>query len=193
MNMSAPVERVVAFLKDANFRLLPPPFVISQTTFEFPAVMMGPGNASEIVLVCDTVDAKDAEIVRRIHGVARALDIARARNPLTAVLVGPRLNPDYLNKVMQVCRALSVGTVPAVPDETRTHLSNWLAVLTPLDQIDTDGVVADPMSTLETLIDDLSPEVKALSDQMSNGAEAVEAAVNELLSEHLTAAWGDDA
>ena len=193
MNMSAPVERVVAFLKDANFRLLPPPFVVSQTTFEFPAVMMGPGNASEIVLVCDTVDAKDAEIVRRVHGVARALDIARARNPLTAVLVGPRLNPDYLSKVMQVCRALSVGTVPAVPDETRTHLSNWLAVLTPLDQIDTDGVVADPMSTLETLIDDLSPEVKALSDQMSNGAEAVEAAVNELLSEHLTAAWGDDA
>ena len=193
MSMSAPVERVVAFLKDADFWLLPAPLVISQTTFDFPAVMMGPGNASEIVLVSDTVNAKDAEIVRRIHGVARALDIARSRNPLTAVLVGPRLHPDHLSKVMQVCRALSVGTVPVVPDETRTHLSNWLAVLTPLDQIDTDGVVADPMSALETLIDDLSPEVKALCDHMPNGVEAVEAAVNELLSEHLTAAWEDEA
>lgn len=193
MSMSAPVERVVAFLKDADFRLLPAPLVISQTTFDFPAVMMGPGDATEIVLVSDTVDAKDAEIVRRIHGVARALDIARSRNPLTAVLVGPRLHPDHLSKVMQVCRALSVGTVPVVPDETIAHLSNWLAVLTPLDQIDTDGVVADPMSELDKLIDDLSPEVKALCDHMPNGVEAVEAAVNDLLSERLKPAREDEA
>ena len=90
MNMSAPVKRVVAFLEDAAFQLLPSPLIIRQSKFDFAAVMMGPGEASDIILIADTVIEKDAEIIRRIQGVARALDLARSRNPLTSILVGPR-------------------------------------------------------------------------------------------------------
>jgi hypothetical protein len=166
--------------------------IIRQSTFEFSAVMMGPGDASDIVIIADTVNDKDAEIVRAIQGVARALDLVRARNPLTAVLVGPRPLPDSLTKLMQVCRVLPVGTIPPGADSSSAHLSNWLAILTPLDQIDTSGVVADPMATLHERIKDLSEEVRALCDQVPSGPEAVEAAANELLSERLKAAWEDE-
>lgn len=193
MSMSTSVQRVVDFLKKAEFRLLPSPMVIRQSTFEFSAVMMGPGDASDIVLIADTVNAKDAEIVRRIQGVARALDLARSRNPLTAVLVGPRPQPNSLARLMQVCRVLPVGTVPSNDGKTKAHLSNWLAVLTPLDQIDTDGVIADPMAALRDRIDDLSDEVRALCDHVPGGAEAIEAGVNEMLSERLKAAWEAEA
>lgn len=193
MRMSAPVERVVEFLREVEFRLLPSPLVIRQNAFEFPAVMMGPGDASDIVLIADTVDTKDVEIVRRIQGVARALDLARSRNPLTTILVGPRPHPDNVNKLMQVCRVLPVGTIPSGADEATMHLTNWLAVLTPLDQIDTEGVVADPMAVLLARIDDLSEDVRSLCNRVSGGAGAVEVAVNELLSEPLNGAWEDEA
>ncbi|MBB4659599.1 hypothetical protein GGQ59_002136 [Parvularcula dongshanensis] len=183
----------MAFLANAGFHELPLPLVIRQSTFEFAAVMMGPGDASDIVLIADTVDARDADVVRRIQGVARALDLARSRNPLTCVLVGPRPHPDHLSRLMQVCRVLPVGTIPSGEEHSEEHLSNWLAVLTPLDQIDTEGAVADPMAELMSRIDDLTPDVQALCENVPNGPSAVEAAVNELLTKSLSAAWGDKA
>lgn len=193
MTKSAPVEKVVEFLVSAGFQELPTPLVIRQSRFEFPAVMMGPGNASDIVLVSDTVNAKDADIVRKIQGVARALDLARSRNPLTSVLVGPRPIPGDLTKMMQVCRVLPVGTVPTEEKESKEHLSNWLAVLTPLNQIHTDGVVADPMAELISRLGDLSPEVQALCNSVPSGTSAVEEAANNLLAEALRSAWENEA
>ena len=193
MTKSDPVERVVEFLVGAGFQELPAPLLIRQSRFEFAAVMMGPGNASDIVLVSDTVNAKDADVVRKIQGVARALDLARSRNPLTSVLVGPRPTPDNLTKMTQVCRVLPVGTIPADEKESQEHLSNWLAVLTPLNQIDTEGVVADPMAELISRINDLSPEVQALCEHVPAGSAAVEEAVNMLLAEYLRAAGKDEA
>lgn len=192
MSMSAPVERVVSFLTQAGFRLLPSPMVIRQVKFEFAAVMMGPGEASDIVIIADTVSTKDVSMVRQILGVARALDLARARNPLTTILVGPRPHPDHLNKLKQVSRVLPVGTIPSEVDASNLHLSNWLAVLTPLNQIDTEGVVADPMAALLPMIKDLSEEVRALCDHIPEGPKAVETAVNGLLSERLNRAWEED-
>lgn len=193
MNMSGPVGRVVAFLQAVGFQLLPPPLVIRQSAFEFDAVMMGPGEASDIILIADTVNYKDAEIVRRIQGVARALDLARSRNPLTSVLVGPRPHSIHLSKIMQVCRVLPVGTAPSDPELSKAHLSNWLAVLTPLDQIDMDGVVADPMAALRERIGDMSEEIQALCEHVPEGFGAVESAANALLSKHLNKAWNEEA
>tara|TARA_R110000787_G_scaffold274658_2_gene382668 strand:+ start:4333 stop:4914 length:582 start_codon:yes stop_codon:yes gene_type:complete len=193
MNMSAPVKRVVAFLEDAAFQLLPSPLIIRQSKFDFAAVMMGPGEASDIILIADTVIEKDAEIIRRIQGVARALDLARSRNPLTSILVGPRPHPEYLNKAMQVCRVLPVGTVPSGESEAKAHLSNWLAVLTPLDLIDPGGVVADPIAALRDRIEDLSADVEGLLGHVSSGSGAIEAAANDLLATRLRDAWEDDA
>lgn len=192
MNISAPVERVTEFLVRVGFRILPSPLVINQSKFRFPAVLMGPEKASEIILIGDTVEEKDTELVRRIQAVARALDLARSRNPLTAVLVGPRPHPDHLARITQVCRALPVGTVSSRDGDSEKLLSNWLAVLTPLDQIDTDGVVADPMAELAKRLHGLSEEVAGLQVHAADGVGAVEAAVNTLLEVRLSAAWEDN-
>lgn len=188
--MSTPVEQVVAFLKNAGFRRLPSPLVIRQSKFEFPAVMMGPDGASDIVLVADIENGEVAATVRQIQSVARALDLARWQNPLTSVLVGPRPDGNHLTKIMQVCRVLPVGTIPSATEEAKDHLSNWLAILTPLNQVAVDGVVADdPMADLRSRISNLSDSVKGICEHASGGAGAVEAAANALLEEHLKNAW----
>ncbi len=188
MTKSAPVERVVDFLSHAGFRILPSPLIINQSKFHFPAAMIGPEGASDIVLIGDTVEEKDAELVRRIQAVARALDLARSRNPLTAVLVGPRPNPGHLAQIMQVCRALPVGTISSQDVDADMLLSKWLAVLTPLDQVDTDGVVADPMEELMARLEGLSEEIAGLTVHAAEGADAVEVAANALLEDRLSVA-----
>lgn len=184
-----PVEHVAAFLEGQGYRRLPSPLVINRMTFRLPVVLGGPEKSSDLILVADTVNAENADIVRQVQGVARALDVARASNPLTTIIVGPRPGQDDLNAIMSVCRVLPVGTVTGGDGEQ--HLKNWLAVLTPLNQIDTDEIVADPIATLKERIGDLPDEIAALADLAVDGEAAVEGGVNALLTKVLEGAWED--
>lgn len=188
MSASDPVERVVAYLEGHGFRRLPGPLMINRTRFRFPAVLVGPERSSDLVLVADTVgEEKDSDIVRQVQGVARALDIARSSNPVTTVIVGPRPNQDRLSAMMEVCRVLPLGSIAREGAASDAILNNWLAVLTPLDQIDTDGIVTDPIAALKESLDGLPEEISALADEAVLGAGAVENALNELLTAHLDA------
>jgi len=182
-----PVERVADFMVGHGFRRLPAPLVIDRMTFRFPAVLGGAEKSSDLILVADTVGIDNVDIVRQVEGVARALDIARSSNPLTTIIVGPRPGQIDLNAMKAVCRVLPVGTVTG--DDGLRHLQNWLAVLTPLDQIDTDGVVADPIAALKERLGDLPDEIAALAELAANGESAIEKAVNSLLAEALEEAW----
>ena len=192
MIASKPVEQVVAYLEDYGFRRLPGPLVISGTQFRFPAVLMGPEKTSDLVLIADTVGVKDTDIVRQVHGVARALDIARSSNPVTTVIVGPRPSQGHLSEMMQVCRVLPLGSIVDTSADSVDVLNNWLAVLTPLDQIDTDGIVADPIAALKKRLDGVPEEIAELVSCAEHGAGAVEAGLNGLLTACLEGALGDE-
>ena len=185
MTTSDPVDRVAAFLERYGYKRLPAPLVINRMAFRFPAVLGEAEKSSYIILVVDTAGFEDAEIVRQGLGVARALDVARSSNPLTTVIVGPRPNQHTLNELMAVCRVLPLGNVNDTDGEQ--VLANWLAVLTPLDQIKADGIVADPIAELNKRSNDLPDEIRELI--ALSGAVAVEDGVNALLTQELEQAW----
>lgn len=178
MTTGQPVERVVAYLEGHGFRRLPGPLMINRTQFRFPAVLVGPERSCDLVLVADTVGVENDDIVRQVQGVARALDIARSSNPVTTVIVGPRPLQHDLSDMMDVCRVLPLGVIA----QDEAAIRNWLAVLTPLDQIDTNGIVADPIASLGQRLEGVPQDIAALVGQAEHGADAVKAAFNDLLS-----------
>lgn len=189
MTVTGPVERVASFLETNGFRQLPTPLVINQIKFDFPAVLDGKGKTSDLILVVDTAVTEDKAIVRSVLGVARALDIARANNSITTVVVGPRPQREYLDDLKSVSRVLPIGSVTDEPDKGK--LSNWLAVLMPLGETNTAETIQDPQVTLQKQITDLPDELKALATRARHGSASVEASVRKLVENALKPVWED--
>lgn len=187
MMSTSPVGHVAAFLEQHGYRRLPAPLVINRIEFRFPAVFGGAEKSSDLILVADTVSTKAAEVVRQVLGVARVLDVTGSRNPLTTVIVGPRPTQDELNEMTEVSRVLPVGAVSNGGGEQ--ILANWLAVLTPLNQVDTDGIIADPIAELKERLDGLPDEIASLVELAYDGPHAVEERVNMILTRALEQAW----
>ena len=190
MNVSKPVSRVIEYLEPCGYRLLPAPLIIGGMTFTFPAVLAGPENTSDLVLVVDTAETDNNDsIVRQVLGVGRALDIARKSNPLTTIIVGPRPFSPLISEMMSVCRVLPVGAL--LPEDAETVLANWLAVLTPLAPYG-EGVVVDPLGELHEEITDLRKDVAAVSNSAGRGSDAVRDAIDKILIGELKEAWEDE-
>lgn len=181
---SDPVSRVVEYLEPSGYRLLPSSLLISGMTFAFPAVLVGPENTSDIVLVADTAVADDNDfILRQVLGVGRALDIARKNNPLTTIIVGPRPKQSVITAMMSACRVLPIGALPTEnPEEI---LSNWLAILTPLTQKE-QNIVADPLGELLREASKLRNDVADIANVGVDGSVAVVEAINKLIIKDLS-------
>lgn len=191
MTVSEPVSRVIKFLEPCGYRLFPAPLMISGMTFTFPAVLAGPENTSDLVLVVDTAETDDNDnILRQVLGVGRALDIARKSNPLTTIIVGPRPSQSLISEMMSVCRVLPIGTLPA--KDADKVLANWLAVLTPLVSFE-GGIVVDPLRELRIGIAGLREDVAAIANCADEGSGAVEEAINRILIGELEEAWESEA
>lgn len=183
MTTGNPVSRVVDHLAMHGYRPLPTPLMISGMQFTFPAVLVGPENTSDLVLVADTAETDDNDtIVRKVLGVGRALDIARKTNPLTTIIVGPRPTQSTISDMMSACRVLPIGSV--ITEEADAAVSNWLAVLTPLVAHE-DSIVVDPLSELQDEISNLRPDILAVTESAKMGANAVEAAINTIILKDL--------
>jgi hypothetical protein len=124
---TTPVERVARALEDANFRRMPAPLEIAGITFDAIAAFVGTPPSPDLVVVGDTSLQTSRDIQRVVEGVGRALDVMRSRRPLTLVLVGPRLESKAISSLSRYARVLPVGE-----SADADSLSNWLAVLLPL-------------------------------------------------------------
>ena len=127
MTETTPVERVARALEDAKFRRMPTPLEIAGVTFDPAASFVGTPPSPDLVLVGDTTLQTSRDLQRIVEGVGRALDVMRSRRPLTLVLVGPRLNSGAITSLSRYARVLPVGE-----SADEATLSNWLAVLLPL-------------------------------------------------------------
>lgn len=183
MTTTSPVSRVVDHLTLHGYRLLPAPLMISGMKFKFPAVLVGPENTSELILVADTAETVDNNtIVRQVLSVGRALDIARKTNPLTTIIVGPRPTQSAISDMMSACRVLPIGSVPL--EDADAAVSNWLAVLTPLVAHE-DSIIVDPLSELQDEIANLRADIVAVAGVADSGKIAVENAINAIIVEDL--------
>ncbi|RYD84778.1 MAG: hypothetical protein EOP84_04565 [Verrucomicrobiaceae bacterium] len=186
MTAASPVEQVVSYLTALGHHLLPEPLVISGLKFAFPAVLSGPERSSDLVIVLDTaVETPNEALVRQVLAVARALDVARQKNPITTIVVGPRPERDHIAEMMSISRVLALGPLPVVAADAEKVLENWLAVLTPLPEIDFDERGADPLEELRARINDIREDVQSVLEEAEGGARAVTRKMNWLIERDL--------
>lgn len=185
MTQGSPIERVTSLLTTAGYRPLSMPLTIGSVPFEFAAALLGPNRAPDLVLVVDTIDEKEGRVRQKITALSRALDVIGSRRPLTAILTGPRPQSSTIEALGRVCRVLPVGTPVGTDADATLHDS--LAVLLPLKLPEPTDSVADPMGELSRQVPaDIDATVKkAVMLRASQGSEAVEGALREILAEVL--------
>lgn len=184
MTTVTPVEGVVKLLTASGFRRLSSPLSIAGLSFEVPAALVGEHPSPDLILVADTAFEADVRILRKVEGVARALDVARSKRPLTTILVGPKPKSSVLDAMTKVCRVLATGVVGT--DEENPLLQNWLAVLLPLALPEPSDDIAEPLEAIIKRSDDLNKSIVDLIGLGAQGADAVQAGLHELLKESLT-------
>ncbi|MCD1267021.1 hypothetical protein B5M44_24385 [Shinella sumterensis] len=191
MTTFTPVEGVVNLLTASGFRRLSSPLSIAGLSFEVPAALVGEHPSPDLILVADTAFEADVRILRKVEGVARALDVARSKRPLTTILVGPKPKSSVLDAMTKVCRVLATGVVGT--DEENPLLQNWLAVLLPLALPEPSDDIAEPLEAIIKRSDDLNKSIVDLIGLGAQGADAVQAGLHELLKASLTVSDEDAA
>jgi hypothetical protein len=190
MTASTPVEGVVELLTGSGYRRLPSPLSIAGVSFEVPAALVGENPSPDLILVADTAFEADIRILRKVEGVARALDVARSKRPLTAILVGPKPKASVLDAMTKVCRVLATGVIGT--EEDNPLLQNWLAVLLPLALPEPSNDIAEPLEAIVKRSTDLEKSIVDLVSLGAQGADAVQARLHQLLNDSLTVPDADD-
>ena len=183
MTNPTPVDGVVALLSQSGYRPLPLPLTIAGLSFEFPAALIGETPSPDLILVADLAFDSEQRILRKVEGVARALDVTRSRRPLTTILVGPKPKAATLDAMTKVCRVLPVGVMEA--GATTSLLENWLAVLLPLKLPDIEASSAESLTSIVQRSADLDKGVVALLEFAGQGTDAVQGALHQLLNSAL--------
>jgi hypothetical protein len=189
MTASTPVDRVAELLAGAGYRRVATPLEIAGLKFELPAAFVGASPSPDLILIADTAFEDELRILRKIEGIARAMDVVRSKRPLTAVLAGPRPSSAILDSMSRVCRVLPIGA-PLGEDPDAT-LRNWLAVLMPLNLPEPSASIADPLTEIAGQLGGLQPEVAGLVDLAQHGSDAVQARLHEIISETLADEYRD--
>jgi len=142
-----------------------------------------PSPSPDLILIADSAFEDEHRILKKIEGIARAMDVVGSKRPLTAVLAGPRPSAAVLDAMSRVCRVLPIGTIlDGNPD---VALQNWLAVLMPLHLPEPSASIADPLSEIAKQLDGLRPEVASLVELAEKGADAVQSRLHEIIAEPL--------
>ncbi len=177
------VEDVLAVLEDAGFERLPKPLTIVGTEFDFEAAARGTGTSHDLVLVA-TDEIPPSRLHRLVAGLARSLDLASSRRPVSLVLLGAIKAADRI-QLERYARVLAVGS----PSPSHSAIEDAVAVLLPLKLPNADLVHgSDPVNEVMGVLgisDDL-PEQIPLVTSSAEGAEGV----REALRRYANAATG---
>ena len=190
MTAPTPVDRVAEVLAGAGYRRVSTPLEIAGLKFDLPAAFVGATQSPDLILVADTAFDDEYRILKKIEGIARAMDVVRSKRPLTAVLAGPRPNSATLDSLSRVCRVLPIGTI--LDEDADATLRNWLAVLLPLNLPEPSAGIADPLTEIAGQLGGLPAEVRGLVELAQQGADAVQAGLHKIISEAVAEVDAED-
>lgn len=191
MNDITPVGRITSMLLEAGYRSVSTPLVIGGLKFDFPAALVGTDPSPDLILIADTAFEQEERLVAKLEGVARSLDVARSKRPLTVVIAGPRPSSANLETMSRVCRVLPTGTV--LDRDTEDSLRNWLAVLLPLRLPEAHAPISDALEQLSKLGAGLDPEVAGLVTLAKQGTRAVQLQLHQIIDDAVADANEDGA
>lgn len=171
MTDSTPVGRVTVALEDAGYQRIASGLQIGALKFQFPAAFVKAKSSAELILVADIASESEAQLTRKVDGVARALDIAASTRSLTLVVTGPRPSAAALESMGRVCRVLPTGNITG--DDGDEVLKNWLAVLLPLSLPEPESVSGNSLARIHAAAQSLDETTRKLIDVASLGERAV--------------------
>lgn len=166
----SPVELVMSVLERSGYRRLPKPLTVAGAEYDFEAAVQGAHRSHDLVLVAsDRVSALRLE--RLLAGLARSLDLARSRQPITLVVVG-ELGASHKGELERVARVLHIDS----PAPSEAQVEQAVAILLPLDL--PTGVIMHGRDRLTEVMESLGPgaatgEHIALVRAAMEGAEGV--------------------
>jgi hypothetical protein len=180
------VDHVQRILTSAGYRELPRPFAVGGLPFEFSSAFVARERSLDLIVVVDLSTDTEQRFVQKIRALARALDLAKSRRPLTAVLVGAECDEGTVESLSPVCRVLPIGA----PAESVVEqvIRDWLAVLLPLPELEELSGIADWETELAA---QLPSEISSLDEYKAaanRSAEAVEAELASLIKSQVTPA-----
>ena len=184
MSVADTVNLVVLRLVDAGYEGLGARVQVGSIPYEFDAVLVGPPDTLDLIIVVNTETESPARLCKKVDGLGRALDIGRSRRAVTEILVGPTPDRTVLTSIRSVCRYLLVAE-----DESGTgeSLDDRLAVLLPLQLTTEDNETADPMQELLRRLP-VIPEGdgrRAILDAASKGESVVAAELKRYVEHPL--------
>jgi len=185
------IQDVLAVLEGAGFKQLSKPLVVVGTEFDFEAAARGTNNSHDLVLIAsDQVSRR--RLQRLLAGLARSLDLASSRRPLSLVLMGGIAAPDRL-ELERYARILPIASA----NPSYAEIEDAVAVLLPLKLPNADlSHGSDPVNEVLAV---LGP-VKATSEHIAliraaaDGANSVRKTLlrNANRATGWTAMEGDD-
>lgn len=174
------VREVLAVLTDAGFEPLPKPLTIVGTEFDFEAAVSGTGTSHDLVLIAsDQIPRK--RLQRLVAGLARSLDLAASRRPVSLVLIGGVATPDRV-ELERYARVLPIlSAAPGVAE-----IEEAVSVLLPLKLPNADRPnESDPVDEVIKALgsQNATPDHRALIGAASGGPDAVREALRQYLNE----------
>jgi hypothetical protein len=191
MNDTTPVGRITSLLLEAGYRSVSAPLVIGGLKFDFPGALVGTEPSPDLILIADTAFEQEERLVTKLEAVARALDVARSKRPLTVVVAGPRPTSANVEAMSRVCRVLPTGTV--LDKDPEGSLRNWLAVLLPLRLPEAHAPIADALDQISKLGTGLDLEVADLVVPAKQGSRAVQLQLHQIIDDAVADAREDGA
>lgn len=182
----AGVQEVLAVLERAGFERLPKPLTVAGTEFDFEAAVRGTRNSHDLVLIA-TDQVAPRRLQRLVAGLARSLDLAASRRPMSLVLVGG-VAPDDRARLERFARVLPIASSTPGASE----IEGAIAVLLPLELPNADLVHgSDPVNEVlaELGLSRETPEHIRLVKAASDGVEGVREALRRYMNEG--AGWSD--
>lgn len=184
--MTASVQDVMAVLEGADFERLPKPLSVAGTEFNFDAAARGTHPSHDLVLVA-TAEIPGPRLQRLVAGLARSLDLAASRRPMSLVLIGDVASSNRI-ELERYARVLPIDTsTPDVAD-----IEQAVAVLLPLKLPATELMHgSDPINeVMAALGPATTSEHIALVRAAPDGPEAVREALRDFVNDG--AGWSDN-
>lgn len=161
MTASIPVDRITQILVGTGYQATGPSVPVASIPFDFAATFVGANHSLDLVVVIDTVsDPSEARLLKKISGLARALDMVGSRRSVTAIVVGPSPSAAAQQTMGRHCRVLVVGT-PTGPNAGRA-IRDAIAVLLPLDLPQPVSQLADPIAEVRKALGPSQSETSSL-------------------------------
>jgi hypothetical protein len=182
------VQDVLSVLEDSGFERLPKPLTVAGTEFNFDATARGRHPSHDLVLVA-TDQFPRLRLQRLIAGLARSLDLAASRRPMSLVLMGEIAASDRI-ELERYARVLPIGSV--TPDVA--EIEEAVAVLLPLKLPAAELVHgSDPVNEVMAALGPVNATTAhiALVKAAFDGPDAVREALRRYVNEG--AGWADDA